>query len=144
MNFSPGNSSVAGFIDASLTTLRNEFPTAYFLMCALLSPREVRLSIDGEEVTLNFSPDGAYLLAQPHHPTVELRTSRQTILDVIDARMTLYESVLANDILLQGSPNDLAICHEGLLIYVRGAVRSPSFPFLLERFRQTSSGGIFA
>lgn len=105
-----------------------------------MHPREVLLFVDGEEVSLTFAPGGVYLAPQVRYPTVVLHTSRRTILDVIDARLTLNEAVLADEILLQGSPADLAVYHEGLLTYVRGAVRCPSFPSLLERFRHTTAG----
>jgi hypothetical protein len=38
-----------------------------------------------------------------------------------------------------GSSDDLAAFHEGFLLYLRGAVRCPSFPPLLERFEQELS-----
>ncbi len=109
-------------------------------MCRLLAPREVLLVIDGEAVVLAFDPASAHLLPGQRQPAVQLYTSRQTMLDVIDARLTLAEAVLADAIRLQGNVDDLAVFHEGLLTYVRGAVRCPSFPRLLDRFRQASPG----
>lgn len=139
MSFSPSDSSIAGFIETSLAALRHECPTAYIQMCALLVPREVLLLIEGEAVALAFGRDRVHSLPRPRSPTVQLRTTRQTILDVIDYRLTLDEAVLVDAILLRGDVEDLALFHEGLLTYVCGAVRCPSFPPLLDRFRQVSS-----
>lgn len=133
------NLSVAEFIGTSLAILSRECPTAYLQMCALLMPRKVLLSIDGETVTLAFDQDRVHMLPQSRSPTIMLHTTRQTILDVIDYRMTLSEAVLVDAILLQGDVEDLALFHEGLLTYVCGAVRCPSFPSLLDRFQQASS-----
>lgn len=130
---------MAGFVGASLTTLRQECPTAYVQLCMLLEPREVLLSIEGETVALAFDHAGAHILPRPRGPTLLLQTTRQTILDVIDDRLRLDEAVLADEILLQGAIEDLALLYEGLLTYVRGAVRCPSFPPLLDRFREAPS-----
>ena len=139
MSFSLDDWSIARFIGISLETLLNEFPTAYLLLCTQLASCSVLLVIDGEAVALAFDPSGAHVMPQLRNPTIQLHTNRQTILDVIDAHLTLYEAVLVDAILLQGDTEDLAAFHEGLLTYVRGAVRCPSFPALLDRFRYVSS-----
>ena len=137
------DSSLTWYIGASLVALRQECPTAYFLMCSQLAPRRVRLMIDGESVTLAFDPSGAHVLPVAQNPTAELVTSRRTILDVLDARLTLAEAVLSDAIVLKGCVDDLTAFHDGLMTYVRGAVRCPTFPRLLDRFRYegvTTSG----
>jgi hypothetical protein len=95
--------------------------------------------IDGETVALAFDHTRAYFLSELHNPTVQLHASRQTILDVIDARLTLYEAVIADSIVLEGDIESLAAFHDGLLIYIQGAIRCPSFPALLDHFRYASS-----
>lgn len=108
-------------------------------MCLRLSPRKILLQIDGEPIYLVFSPGGVKLNRKEMSTTnARLITSRGTILDVLDARLTLEEAVQTNAIQLQGHVDDLTAFHDGLLMYVRGAVRCPSFPPLLERFRHTS------
>ena len=127
------------YIAKSLIALRQECSTAYFLMCGQLAPRRARLVIDGESVTLAFDPSGVHVLPEPIEPTAELVTSRTTILNVLDARLTLAEAVLSDAIVLKGHVDDLTAFHDGLMTYVRGAVRSPSFPRLLDRFRQDAT-----
>lgn len=127
--------SLAWFVAASLEALREECPEAFTLMCAQLAPRRARLVIEGETVTLAFAASEARLLKQSRRPSVQLTTTRQNILNVIDARLSLEEAVLADAIVLKGRPNDLSVFHAGLISYVRGAVRCPSFPPLLDRFR---------
>lgn len=123
----------------SLETLRREYSPAYFLMCGLLAPRELSLHFDEEVVSLKFSPSQAALLTKPEAAAVRLWTTRQTIIEIIDAQQSLHEAVESNAITLIGPVDDLASFHEGLLVYIRGAVRCPSFPPLLDRFRLTIS-----
>ena len=135
MNSSRPESSFKWFIAASLQALRAECPGAFGLLCVQLAPRRVRLTIEGEKVTLAFDSSQVRVLARARNATVQLETTRQTILDVIDARLTLEEAVLADLILLKGRTEDLSAFHAGLVTYVRGGVRCPSFPRLLDRFR---------
>ena len=139
MSSLPERPGIAAFIETSLRTLRTESPRAYFLMCGMLAPREVELRIDGESVSLAFAPDAARRLSRARAPTVRLVTSRQTILHVLDAHLTLQEAVERDAIMLQGRTEDLSRFHDALLTYVRGAVRAPSFPALLDRFRRASA-----
>jgi len=135
LSFSTRDSGITWYIATSLIALRQECPTAYFLMCGQLASRRVRLVIEGESVTLAFDPSGVHVLPEAKESAAELVTSRQTILDVLDARLTLAEAVLSDAIVLKGHVNDLTAFHDGLMTYVRGAVRSPSFARLLDRFR---------
>ena len=135
LSFSTRDSGIEWYIATSLIALRQECPTAYFLMCGQLAPRRVRLAIEGESVTVAFEPSAVHVLSETKESTAEVVTSRQTILDVLDARLTLAEAVLSDAIVLKGHISDLTAFHDGLMTYVRGAVRSPSFARLLDRFR---------
>jgi hypothetical protein len=137
LNFSPADTSA--FIETSLITLRREYPAAYFLLCRQLVSLEVHLLIEDESIPLRFAPDQAILLPAPEQPDAELRTTRQTILDVIDARLTLDEAIMSDAIHLQGEVEVLRRFHDALITYVSGAVRCPSFPELLTRFRQAAT-----
>jgi hypothetical protein len=86
-----------------------------------------------------FDPSGVHVLPEAKEPTAELVTSRNTILNILDARLTLAEAVLSDAIVLKRHVDDLIAFHDGLMTYVRGAVRSPSFPRLLDRFRYDAS-----
>jgi ubiquinone biosynthesis protein UbiJ len=134
LNFSPADTRT--FIETSLRTLRREFPAAYDLLCAQLTPLEIHLLIEDESIPLRFRFDQAIILLAPEQPDAELRTTRQTILDVIDARLTLDEAILTDAIRLQGEVEVLQRFHDALITYVSGAVRCPSFPELLTRFRE--------
>jgi hypothetical protein len=127
---------IRAFVEASLTSLRAEFPQAYFLMCRVLAGRTVLLSIDGEEIPLAFQLRTARVAPRLPRSDVRVRTSRNAILDVLDDRLTLEGAVESGDLELRGSIEDLERFHDALLVYVGGAVRCPSFPALLDRFRE--------
>ncbi|MCZ7545140.1 MAG: hypothetical protein M5R40_17160 [Anaerolineae bacterium] len=135
MSSSPDHTGVSALIDESLTILRRECPRAYGLLCDLLAPREVLVQIDDEATAVNFGADAITIAPAPRHPCVRLTASRQTLLDLLDARLSLIDAVLSGDVLLQGDIDDLARFHEGLLTYLRGGVRCPSFPGLLDQLR---------
>jgi hypothetical protein len=137
---SPDGPSMSWFIRESLRTLQEELPEAYYLMCARLAGKEVLLRVSDEPVSLAFKMSGVQVLNFQSNPDVRLETSRAVILKVLDAEQTLEESVLNGDILLMGYTRDLSAFHEGLILYVGGAVRSPGFPFLLDRFRRWEGG----
>jgi hypothetical protein len=125
------------FVQTSLATLREEFPEAYYLMCRKLAGLAVALFIDGEEIPIVFEPRSARVVHDPPSPPdVRARTTRRTILDVLDARLSLQGAVDSGALELWGPIEDLEAFHAALLLYVQGAVRSPSFPGLLDRFRE--------
>jgi len=122
-------------------------------MCRTLAPRAVRIALDGEVVTVACTPERATLLDASDAPDVldaldaadapdvEVRTSRAAIVALIDARSTLVESVLADRVELRGKLDDLVAFHDGLVVYLHGAVRAPSFPALLLLFRRSIDTG---
>ena len=123
------------FLRRSLAAIRAEAPAAYGRLAELLAPREVLLAVDGESVALRFSAGDVRELSRPEHPAVEFRTSRDTILDLIDARCSLLGAARDDRCLLRAAPGDLVAFHDGLIAYLHGAVRSFSMPELLAEFR---------
>lgn len=107
-------------------------------MCQALAPREVLIEVDREPVAVVCASTSAQVVATPTAPVVECRTTREAILDLIDAKTTLLDAVTSERVWLRGSPEDLLAFHDGLMIYLGGAVRSPSFPALLRAFRATA------
>jgi hypothetical protein len=128
--------SFAEFLAESFDTLRTERPDAYAALCGCLAPHTVRLEIDGESVTLRFLPRRIEFMQELRAVDIDVCTTARAILAVINAELTLTEAVLADALQLRGTPDDLLVFHDGLAVYVHGAVRTPSFPALLRRFRQ--------
>lgn len=141
---SEGEGPFAGFLARSLASMRRELPWIFARLCARLCPRELRVEVDGEVIWIRCEPGDVRLMAAPGPatgPAVEARTSRQAILDLAGGRVTLLDALLEERLALRGSVGDVVAFHDGLLIYLHGAVRDPSFPDLLRRFQGAAAGG---
>jgi hypothetical protein len=130
-----GRAAFTDFLAASLAALGQEVPAAFALLCRRLARREVRLRVDDDTVALRFLPGGVVMDPVPERPCVELVTTGRTVLDVLEARETLVSAALRDRLQLRGALDDLLALHDGLLAYVHGAVRAPSLPRLLARYR---------
>jgi|GEM_PF-2128185 hypothetical protein len=138
LNSLPDTPSAGQFIRTSLDILQVECPPAYDLLCQQLAGQSVRLQIGGEALDLIVRDDQASVFAPSDNlmPDTHLETSWQTVLDLADARMSLDQAVLSNAVAVKGEVATVAQFYEGLHLYLSGAVRCPSFPLLLEHFRQ--------
>jgi hypothetical protein len=131
---------MTGFIETGLNLLRREFPRAYFLMCSRIGRRSIALTVGGELLFIEGSEFAVEFRDSIDNPDVRLQTDGGTILAAIDAELTLEQAVRDGRLAAIGRSEDLGAFHEALLLFVRGAVRSPSFPALLARFRWVVSG----
>jgi hypothetical protein len=135
LSSSGAETSIRAFIEASFVALREEFPEAYFLMCRRLAGMTATLLVDDERIGLVFDRRAVRVRGMHPRADVRVRTSRRAILDILHARLTLQAAVDDGSLQLWGSIANLEAFHEALLVYVRGAVRSPSFGPLWARFR---------
>ena len=68
-----------------------------------------------------------------------MATSRKTLLDLVDGRMSLLEAIL-NDLLdVRGDTLPLVRLFDAFTAYLQGAVRAPGMSQLLDRFREGSA-----
>ncbi len=125
----------SSFLEQSFAALRDEIPGALTEMCRSLQRRAVLLTVDGERVALRFGRASATIVQELFVPDIEVRTDAAAILDLVDARCTLHEAILTDRLFLRGTPDELLAFHGGLMAYLHGAMRAPSFPHLLRRYR---------
>lgn len=135
MSFLPVDSRFAALVETSFVVLLKECPEAYSRICQRLNTREVHLKVDDEIVSISFQPESAHVLNAPQQPTVYFESTRQIILDLVDARITLEHAITRDLIHVRGKMNDLIDFYEALQFYVHGAVRCVSFPALLADYR---------
>lgn len=115
--------------------LEGEKPFVYARIGEMLRDRAVNVRVDGEALGIRF-PKGRFALGPPvEYPFIELDSSRRTILDVVDGRLTLEDAVWEERIRLFGSLDALLLFLDALVAYLQGAVRCPSFPWLLDCYR---------
>jgi hypothetical protein len=130
---------VSALLRRSVGHLEEEVPASYRLVLERLGPLVVALDIDGELFSLSGGhrlevTDGADDAAG-----ATIATSRATMLDILDARVGLEETVEAGTVSVRGSLDDVLRAHDTLLAYVHAAVRAPSQPELLSALRMESS-----
>ena len=135
MSFLPVDSSFAALVETSFAVLSRECPEAYSRICQRLNTREVHLTVDAETVSLRFQPESTQILQSAQQPTVYFVSTKQTLLDLVDARMTLEYAIMRDLIHVRGKMNDLIDFYESLQLYIHGAVRCVSFPALLSDYR---------
>jgi len=123
----------------SLERLEQECPPAHAALRHRLRDHCLWITIDGEQFSL--APVGRSLRLSPALPqaTVELQTSRRTLLEVLEGSLPLLDAVLQGRLFLRGTAQALIEFHEALVIYMRGAVRCPSLPELLPILRQQAT-----
>lgn len=125
------------FVRRGLAALRAELPWAFARMAARLDGRDVLLVVDGERVPVRAAAgDVAVREGAAFAPRVTLHTDGLTVLRLADAEVTVVDATLDGSLVLSGSVDDLVAFHDGLQAFLHGAVRSPSFPALLDRFRR--------
>ncbi len=130
----------ATFLRESLELLEREQPDVARRLAACLAHLTVALQVDDEHALLR-ADGGRIVLAggAPATPaTVVVRTSRATLLELIDGRCSLTDAVLRDAVLLRGEAEDLVRFHDALWLYLQGAVRAPTMPEILRRFRGAS------
>ncbi len=126
----------AEFLSRSLEILGREMPRSHARLCASMQGRCVAIEVDGPPVLVSFEGGGCAvgpLGVTP--PSVEAVLSKQAILDLLDGRDSLEDAVWSDRFFLRAPVRELERFLEALLLYLRGAVRCPSLPALLERYR---------
>ncbi len=119
----------------SLLSLAREQPAQHALMCEQLQGHSVEVCVGTERFFLGFAPGSARVEAAGPPAEALLVTGRRVLADVLDARLSLSDAVLTDALEVMGPLPSLMALHEGLVTYVHGAVRCPSFPSLLSRLR---------
>lgn len=132
---------MAALLAESFEVLAREQPQASARMCAALDGLAVALRVDDACFTAGFSTHGARVRATTGGEAVRVTTRGSTLLDILDDHQSLSEAVLADAVEVLGPLDTLVRLQEGLLLYVRGAVRCPGFAPLLRRLRQTCGPG---
>lgn len=121
-----------------LATLHAELPWCFARMADALDGRDVLLSIGDESVPVR-ARDGAVRVLSAGEDCVAcvtLVTDARTVLRLADAETTVVDATLDGSIALRGRVDDLVAFHDGLIAFLHGAVRSPSFPRLLDHYRR--------
>lgn len=126
---------MATLLAESFEVLAREQPEAYARMCVRLEGLAVAIRVDDACFTAEFSSSRARVRAGLGLETVRVTTRGSALLDILDDRQSLSEAVLADALEVVGPLETLLRLQDGLLFYLRGAVRCPGFLPLLRRLR---------
>ena len=126
---------ISSLLRRSVEHLEDEVPDSYRLLAAELGPMVVELDVDGEIFSLRGGDRLDISDGEVREADVKIGTSRTAILDLVDARAGLGDSVEAGAISVRGSLDDIQRAHNSLRAYVHAAVRAPSQPALLTELR---------
>jgi hypothetical protein len=126
---------ISSLLRRSVEHLEDEVPDSYRLLVAELGTMVVELDVDGEVFSLRGGDrlrvsDGTAQMAG-----ARIGTTRDAILDLLDAKVGLGEAVEAGTVGVRGSLDDVQRAHDTMLAYVHAAVRAPSQPGLLSALR---------
>ncbi|OBA60255.1 SCP-2 sterol transfer family protein [Mycobacterium sp. 1100029.7] len=126
---------ILSLLRRSLEALEHEVPDSYRLLVAELGPLVVELEVDGEVFALRGDDRLRVSGGAARSAGACIVTSRATILDLIDARVSFSEAVETGRVSVRGSLDDIQRAHNSLLAYVHAAVRACSQPALLTELR---------
>lgn len=127
--------SFTSFLSRALELLEREAPVASARVAASLGTRSVLVRVDRESLGLVCRQQKLAVGAVPLHPSVSAETTYAVLLALLEGEFTLTDAVMASHVALRGPLDDLVALYEGLQAFFHGAVRSPSFPRLLDAFR---------
>jgi hypothetical protein len=126
---------------ASLALLAAESPLHLRAMQAALRNRQVRISLDEEPPTrLVVDPSGLHVVGEGDPAQVDVSLASHDLLRVLAGEQTLEEAIVAGQVTVRGTCDDVLAFDDGLRAWLHGAVRSPSFSTLLERLQTHYAG----
>ncbi|HZZ45471.1 MAG TPA: SCP2 sterol-binding domain-containing protein [Pseudonocardia sp.] len=138
--------TVAELFRRSLRHLESEVPASYRHLVSALGPLVVEVAVDdGDNDVFTLRADHAGLTVRDGPAAsagARVSTSRATILDVLDAELSLVEAVESGRLEVRGSLDDVLRAHDTLIAYAHASVRAPSVPALLSALRTDARGGV--
>ena len=126
---------ISSLLRRSVEHLEDEVPDSYRLLVAELGTMVVELDVDGEVFSLHGNDRIAVSDGAAQTADARVVTSRETILDLLDARVGLGEAVETGTVSVHGSLDNVQRAHDSLLAYVHAAVRASTQPELLAELR---------
>lgn len=133
--------SLGEFIAGLVDELGAGDPVALLRLRAIVENRRARIRLDRETVTLHF--EGAALMIDQGETTGrsmaidgEGSTSRQTVLDLLDARIEVFQAVLGGHLQLRGNGDSVVRICLAIEILLDASARVPGIRRLAEAFRR--------
>jgi hypothetical protein len=97
----------------------------------------LQIDMDEECIGIRFMEDEILvtILDDTSLLSLRLETDRKTVLKLLEGNLSVLEAVERGILDVWGHLDDIIHLYDSLMIYFSGAVRCPSLPLLLDRFR---------
>ncbi|MGA9376385.1 MAG: SCP-2 sterol transfer family protein [Mycobacterium sp.] len=126
---------ISSLLRQSVGHLADEVPDSYRVVLDTIGPLVVGLDIDGERFSLRGGRRLTVTSGADESAGARVVATRGTVLDVLDAAVTLNRAVQTGALTVHGTLDDILRAHDTLRAYVHAAVRAPSQPGLLAALR---------
>jgi hypothetical protein len=131
------NDTIAGLLSEALRALRAEVEACHARCRRALESFTTSCRVDRESFRVVVESGDVVIGPPVAAPAdVEVETSRRTILALIHDRLTLERAVVAGALEIKGRVAHVESLSQAMVAFLHGAVRSPSFPALLERLER--------
>ena len=127
-----------GFVERSLTILAAEAPASYDRLARALAGHAIRVFGHGESFRVGFDVGRVACGPARGDEAILASIDKPTILALVDGAVTLEQTLREDRFVLKTAPALAVLAFDGLAVYLRGAVRCPSFPGLLAELRSSS------
>ncbi len=132
---------VASLLRRSLEHLASEVPENYRYLLQELGPLVVQVEVDGELFAIRGGTRVDVTDGADRGAGARVTTSREAVLRVLDAEVSLGEAVETDQVVVHGSLDDVVRAHDALTAYAHAAVRAPSAPDLLSALEEGVDAG---
>jgi hypothetical protein len=127
-------------LEAALGMIAREQRSLYALLCRELGQSSIDTRVEAERVRIEGDGSEIHVITSAPNPVlapdaIRVESDLRTIDDLLDGRTSLLDVVLQDRVLLFGELDRLLRAHDALIVFLRAAVRCPSAPGLLRRFR---------
>jgi len=125
--------------------IEREQPRLFELLCRDLGARVIDARVESERVRIARDSERLTVAAVPAtDPVIAgaiwVESDFATIDALLDGETTLLDVVWCDRVRLRASVDELLGAHDALVTFLRAAVRCPSAPELLKRFRDGVAG----
>lgn len=129
------------FMARALDIVAAEAPEAYEAMTSRLEGVRLGLNPDGTALAIWVKNGWVEIFPTAKEVDLTVGFSSSVILDLIDGRRSLEKSIYDDRLFLKGTIEMVERFHDGLMLFLQGAVRCPGMPRLLARFRTRHDDG---
>lgn len=122
-------------LDAGLGMLRRDATAAYHRLAELLDGTPIRFAVDESDVVLYFEPARHALREAADGVRVRVGTNSDTILALLEDRLSLVDALRQGGLELSGPPDQIARFDDALTVFLAGAIRTEASAGLLDELR---------